>query len=159
MAGRPSKVQQWLTEDGLSMLTHYKRNDLSDAEIAKKIGIGATTFTDWKRRYPAISGALKNGMEYAVRDAEKALIEKLKTQTLIEEKEEVWQNEDGAVRKHKTVTKKQVPPDTTALIFFLKAKAGWRDAANTEIQKTTVSEKLRMEVEDFFNESKTTSGD
>lgn len=159
MAGRPSKVQQWLTEDGLSMLTHYKRNDLSDAEIAKKIGIGATTFTDWKRRYPAISDALKNGLEYAVRDAEKALIEKFKTQTLIEEKEEVWQNEDGAVRKHKTVTKKQVPPDTTALIFFLKAKAGWRDATNTEIQKTTVSEKLRMEVEDFFNESKTASGD
>lgn len=141
-----------MTDDGLSLLTHWKRNDLSDAEIAQRIGISDKTMQTWKKRFLPISTALKKGIEYAVADAEKALVEKFKTQTLIEEKEEVWQNEDGSVRKHKTVTKKQIPPDTTALIFFLKAKGGWRD--NTELRlATSITDERRKEIDDFFRKN------
>lgn len=140
MAGRPSKVQQWLTEDGLSLLTHWKRNDLTDAEIASRIGIKPPTLFDWKTRYPRISEALKKGMDYSIADAEKALVEKFKVQTLTEEKEEIWQDAEGRTKKHKIVTKRQVPPDTTAIIFFLKAKAGWRD--NADIIDTSALVKL-----------------
>lgn len=168
MAGRPSKAQQWLTEDGLSMLTHYKRNDLTDAEIAKKIGIGAATFNDWKRRYPTISEALKNGLEYAVKDAEEALLLKFKPYTYEEEKIEMWQiptGEYGADGKpkmkvreqHVVKTKKTVMPDTTAIIFFLKAKGGWRDGQSPDTGRAVVTDKLRKEVEDFFDESKADS--
>ena len=34
--GRPLKAEQWQRDDGLALLEHWKRNDLADAEIAKK---------------------------------------------------------------------------------------------------------------------------
>lgn len=137
---RPSKADQWLTDDGLLLLEHWKRNDLSDVEIAKRIGISSKTLGTWKERYLPISSALKKGLDYAVADAEKALVEKFKVQTITEEKEEVWQNDDGTIKKHKIVAKKQIAPDTTAIIFFLKAKGGWRD--NFEITDNTAIDKL-----------------
>lgn len=137
---RPSKADQWLTDDGLLLLEHWKRNDLSDVEIAKRIGISSKTLCTWKERYLPISSALKKGLDYAVADAEKALVEKFKVQTITEEKEEVWQNDDGTIKKHKIVTKKQIAPDTTAIIFFLKAKGGWRD--NFEITDNSAIDKL-----------------
>lgn len=137
---RPSKADQWLTDDGLLLLEHWKRNDLSDAEIAKRIGISGKTLCTWKERYFQIYSALKKGLDYAVADAEKALVEKFKVQTITEEKEEIWQNDDGTIKKHKIVTKKQIAPDTTAIIFFLKAKGGWRD--NFEITDNTAIDKL-----------------
>lgn len=137
---RPSKADQWLTDDGLLLLEHWKRNDLSDAEIAKRIGISSKTLGTWKERYLPISSALKKGLEYAVADAEKALVEKFKVQTIVEEKEEFWENGEGTTKTHKIVTKKQIAPDTTAIIFFLKAKGGWRD--NYEITDNSAIEKL-----------------
>jgi len=138
--GRPSKADQWLTEDGLSLLTSYKRNDLTDAEIAKKIGISDKTLRSWKKRYLPISSALKKGFEYAVADAEKALVSKFKTQILTEKRTEIWQDHDGNKKTHVVTTEKQVPPDTTAIIFFMKAKAGWRD--NTIVTDSSAIDKL-----------------
>lgn len=149
---RPSKVEQWLTDDGLSLLTHWKRNDLSDLEIAKRIGISDKTLRTWKEKYLPISSALKNGLEYAVADAEKALVEKFSVQTLTEEKEEIWIAEDGTKKKHKIVTKKQVAPDTTAIIFFLKAKAGWRDNIDISV-RSQITDERRKELDDFFSKA------
>lgn len=148
---RPSKAEQWTTDDGLSLLTHWKRNDLTDAEIAKRIGIAPPTLKDWKNRFPTISEALKKGMEYCIADAEQALISKFKPYTYREEREEIWQvptgetDENGKPKMriketHVIRNKKTVMPDTTAIIFFLKAKGGWRD--NFEITDNTAIDKL-----------------
>lgn len=152
MAGRPSKAEQWLTEDGLSLLTHWKRNDLSDIEIAKRIGISDKTLRSWKERYIPISSALKKGMSYAVADAEQALVEKFKTQTLTEKKTEIWQDADGNKKTHVVTTEKQIPPDTTAIIFFLKAKAGWRDNIDISL-KSQITDERRKELDDFFSKA------
>lgn len=128
--GRPSKAEQWQTDDGLALLEHWKRNDLPDVEIAKRIGIKPTTLRDWKERFPLISAALKKGGEYSVADAEKALISKFTVSELTETKVEEWTDADGNERRKVTTTTKQIPPDTTAIIFFLKAKAGWRENAD-----------------------------
>ena len=148
--GRPSKASQWITEDGLSLLSYWKRNDLTDEQIAEKIGIRPPTFVDWKRKYPQINEALKKGLEYAVADAEKAIIEKFKTQTIIEEREETWEDGDSK-RIHRTVTKKQILPDTTAIIFFLKAKAGWRDNVDLSKALSAITPERRKEIEDALN--------
>lgn len=148
---RPSKAEQWLTEDGLRMLTHWKRADLTDAEIAKRIGIVERTFCDWKARYPQIMNAMKKGIEYCIADAEEALLWKFKTQTLVEEKEEIWQDADGSTKKHKVITKKQIPPDTAAIIFYLKSKAGWRDTPDARSISVQISNERRKEIEDFFD--------
>lgn len=160
---RPSKVEQWLTEDGLAMLTHFKRNDLTDAQIAKRIGIAPTTLKDWKTRYPSISEALKKGFESCIADAEEALLNKFKPYSYEEERMEMWQIPTGEINpvtgkpemtvreQHVVRVKKTVMPDTTAIIFFLKAKAGWRD--NAELQKgSAITPERRKEIEEFFNE-------
>lgn len=148
---RPSKAVAWLAEDRLQKLQHWKRSGLTDEEVAKKIGIGAGTLADWKARYPEISEALKKGFEDLLADAESALLSRFEIQTITEEKEEVWQDPSGGIKKHKTVTKKQVMPDTAAIIFFLKAKGGWRD--NTDLTKSvnSISKQRRKEIEDAFN--------
>lgn len=148
--GRPSKAQQWLSDDGLALLEHWKRNDLTDAEIAKRIGIKAPTLIDWKKRFPQISEALKKGSEYSVADAEQALVEKFKTQTLTEKKTEIWQDADGNKKTHVVTIEKQIPPDTTAIIFFLKAKAGWRDNVDISV-RSQITDERRRELDDFFN--------
>ena len=159
---RPSKVGQWLTEDGLSLLEHWKRNDLTDAEIAKKIGISPTTLKDWKDRYPPISEAIKKGFEYCLADAESALLLKFKPYTYEEEKKELWEVNTGEVDRagkpifetkgrHIVRTKKTVMPDTAAIIFFLKAKGGWKEAADIKGISAQISIERRKEIEDFFD--------
>lgn len=137
MAGRPTKVNNWLTEDGLRMLSHYKRNDMTDKQIAEeKIGISVSTLDDWKARYPQISEALKKGLEFCVADAEEALLTKFKPYTYKEQSVETWEvynpkTKKTETRTHKKITEKTVLPDTAAIIFFLKAKGGWRE--NSEV--------------------------
>lgn len=148
---RPSKVANWLTEDGLSLLTHWRRNNLRDEDIAKKIGIRRQTLSEWKKRYPDIDGALKKGLEYCISDAEEALISKFKPVEYEEVRKEQWLVPSGKYKpngepimtireQHIVSVKKTNQPDTTAIIFFLKAKAGWRD--NAEITDTTAISKL-----------------
>lgn len=148
---KPSKAPAWLEKEKLSLLEHWKRNGLTDAEIAKKIGIAPYTLIDWKKRYPEISQALKKGFEDLLVSAEDALLSRFEIQTITEEKEEVWQTPDGGIKKHKTVTKKQVMPDTAAIIFFLKAKGGWRD--NTDLTKSveSITNERRKELEEAFD--------
>lgn len=148
---RNSKARAWLEKDRLQMLRHWKRAGLTDADVAKKIGIAPPTLKDWKNRYPSIAEALQKGFEELVGDAEEALLSRFVTQTIVEEKEEAWQDQNGTVKKHKTVTKKQVLPDTTAIIFFLKAKGGWRDNADLTKITSSISEQRRRELEDAFN--------
>jgi len=153
MAGRPSKVANWLTEDGLSMLTHWKRNDLTDAQIAEKIGIKPPTLNDWKKKYPQISEALKKGLEYCIKDAEEALVSKFQKYEYKETQIETWEEDGKVVRTHKKVTNKIVMPDTAAIIFFLKAKAGWRD--NAEVKAVnTISDYRRAELDEYYSKHK-----
>lgn len=157
--GRPSKAEAWLAEDRLSLLTHWKRNGLTDQEIAEKIGIKPPTLKDWKDRYPQVSEALKKGFDDLLVDAEEALLSRFKIQTITEEREEIWQTGNGEIKKHKTITKKQVMPDTTAIIFFLKAKGGWRDNVDLTKSVDSITVERRREIEEAFNaDAKTENG-
>ena len=148
--GRPSKAEAWITEDGLKMVTHWKREGLTDEEIAKKIGIAPPTLKDWKDRFPSFSEAIKKGFEESLIQAEEALMSRFTVQTITEEKEEVWQDGDGRLKKHKTITKKQVMPDTTAIIFYLKSKGGWRDNVDLTKAVDTIPAERRREIEEAF---------
>ena len=149
---RPSKAKAWLSEERLRLLSHWKRNGLTDEEIAKNIGIKPPTLIDWKNRYPEISEALKKGFEDMAVDAENALLSRFEIQTITEEKEEIWQTPDGGIKKHKTITKKQVLPDTTAIIFYLKSKCGWRDNVDLTKAINAISTERRKELEEAFND-------
>lgn len=118
------KYQQWLEPDGLLLLAAWARDGLTNEQIANKCGVTATTLYAWMNTYPEISEALKKGKEIVDIQVENALLKRALGYTYTETMTEV--SKDG-IKTRKTV--KEVVPDVTAQIFFLKnRKPGvWRD--------------------------------
>lgn len=103
----------------------YARDGLINEEIATKLGISTTTFYNWQKKYVEFSEALKKGKQVVDAKVEKALLKRALGYDYEEIK--VTVNESGQKKVEKT--KKQVKPDTTAQIFWLKNRLPdkWRD--------------------------------
>lgn len=82
--------KEWLKPQALQQLEGWKRNGLTDEQIANNIGIRRETLWDWQRKYPNIANALKRGKEDVNFAVENALL------------------------------RKALSGNTTAMIFFLK---------------------------------------
>lgn len=134
--GRKGKYHDWLTDEGLLTLEGWARDGLIDEQIAHNIGISRSTLNDWKLKYPDISDALKRGKEVVDRQVENALLKNALGYQFDEvTRENIW-DEDKQVHRL-TVTKvvtKEVKPDTTAQIFWLKNRKPneWRDKRDIE---------------------------
>lgn len=59
------RYQKWLEPNNLILLQGWKRNGLTDEQIAHNIGISVSTLDKWKRRFVQIRQALKIGHENA----------------------------------------------------------------------------------------------
>lgn len=68
------KYLDWITEEGLALLSGWARDGLTDEQIAHNIGISRSTLNEWKKRYPDISDTLKRGKEVVDRIIENAMI-------------------------------------------------------------------------------------
>ena len=123
-----AKINDWLENDKLILLEGWAKNGLTDEQIAENIGINRTTLYDWKKKEANIADALKKGKEVIDFEVENAL---LKRALGYEYEEETYEN--GILTKK---VKKQVAPDTTAQIFWLKnrKKEQWRE--KIEVVKT-----------------------
>jgi len=97
-------------------------------DIAAAMGIHVSTLRDWKKKFPEFSVALKIGKSEADTHVENSLYKR----AIGYEYEEVKIINDGE-RTEKTI--KQVAPDTTAQIFWLKNRKPeeWRDKVQQEI--------------------------
>ena len=124
------KYHKWLEPENLLLLEAWARNGLTDEQIAENMGIRGSTFYDWKNKYSEISEALKKGKEVIDILVENALLKR----ALGYEYKEI--TKEGGVQT-KEVTK-QVPPDTTALIFWLKNRRPdlWRDRKDVDVSST-----------------------
>lgn len=124
------KYQEWLEPEGLLKLEGWARDGLTDEQIAKNIGIKRTSLYEWKKKYPDISDALKKGKEVVDRAVENALLKRALGYSYTETTREL-------VGTKIIVTKeviKEVQPDTTAQIFWLKNRRPdiWRDRKDFE---------------------------
>lgn len=128
------KYEYWLTPEGLVLLEGWARDGLTDEQIAHNMGIASSTLYDWKKRHPEISESLKRGKAVVDRLVENALLKR----ALGYRYDEVTL-ENGVETKRVT---KEVAPDVTAQIFWLKnRKPGyWRD--KWEPEDTTAIERL-----------------
>lgn len=126
-----AKYQNWIELEGLLKLEGWARDGLVDEQIAQNIGINPATLYDWKKRYPEISKALKKGKEVVDRQVENALLKRALGYKYEEIKTE--KTEEGK-KVTVTVTVKEVVPDTTAQIFWLKNRKPdqWRDKRDIE---------------------------
>ena len=52
-----SRVDYWLTDDGLMLLQCWTRDGMTQKDIANMIGIEPQNFSTWKRQYPEIKEA------------------------------------------------------------------------------------------------------
>lgn len=123
------KYEYWLTPEGLLKLEAWARDGLIDEQIAKNMGITPSTLYEWKKNYSEISDSLKKGKEVVDIQVENALLKRALGYSYKEIKEE--KTVDG---KRVTVTTKEVVPDTTAQIFWLKNRRPerWRDKQDIE---------------------------
>ena len=128
-----AKINDWLENDKLILLEGWARDGLTDEQIAKNIGINRTTLYDWKKKETNIADTLKKGKEIIDFEVENAL---LKRALGYEYEEETYEN--GILTKK---VKKQVPPDTTAQIFWLKNRKpnNWKDRVETDEDKEAVA--------------------
>lgn len=93
------KYEDWLTENGLTLLEGWARDGLTDEQIAFNCGISPSTLYRWKDDHREICEALKKGKEVVDYAVENALLQKA------------------------------LSGDTTAQIFWLKNRRPdkWRD--------------------------------
>lgn len=125
------KYQEWLTKEGLLRLRGWARDGLTDEQIAENIGINVGTLYDWKNKYPNIAESLKDGKDVADRQVENALFKSALGYTFDEVTKEL-KDDELVVTK---VIHKEVQPNTTAQIFWLKnrKRLEWRDRVENAI--------------------------
>lgn len=73
------QYKKWLEEDNLLLLQGWKRDGLTDEQVAEKIGVAARTLERWKASHSQISRALKIGKTKANFAVENKLFQKAMT--------------------------------------------------------------------------------
>lgn len=126
--GAKPKVDEWLTDKGLTLLHGWARQGLSNTQIANNMGVHEATFYKWKSEHTEIYEAIKKGKEVVDFEVENALLKR----ALGYEYTETHTNMYG----EETTIKKYMKPDTTAIIFWLKNRKPneWRDRQNINHQ-------------------------
>ena len=137
------KYEYWLTPEGLLKLEGWAREGLTDEQIAGKMGIHRDTLNEWKKKYSDISDTLKRGKEVVDFQVENALLKR----ALGYEYEEVSEKYELGTLTEKKVTKKQVVPDTTAQIFWLKNRRPdkWKDKQDVPISGEVKEEQTKLD--------------
>lgn len=135
-AGRKGLYKEWIEPDNLIRLEGWARNGLTDEQIAHNIGITTTTLYDWKKKYPQFAEAVKRGKEVVDIMVENALLKSAmgyKYDEVVKERVFDYETETSIVVEVKRTTK-EVAPNPTSLIFWLKNRQPekWRDKKNID---------------------------
>ncbi|MFL0197777.1 transposase [Clostridium sp. WILCCON 0269] len=148
-------------KDKLILVEGWARDGLTDEQIAKNLGIGKTAFYKYKRTFAEFENALKKGKEVIDFEVENALLKRalgysytevIRERVLRKDKNgKVLTDIHGFPTYDMVVTKivkKEVVPDTTAQIFWLKNRKPkeWKDKQDIEHTGSIAVKKL----EDFF---------
>lgn len=157
---------KWDTvKDKLILVEGWAREGLTEEQIAKNLGVAYSTFRDYKNKYPALLAALKKGKEVIDFEVENALLKRALGYEYTEVTKErvIRKDEHGKVLTDihgfptydmvvtKTV-KKEVAPDTTAQIFWLKNRKPkeWRDKRDVEHSGSINNEvNIQIDGEDY----------
>ena len=113
-------------EPKLILIEGWARDGLTDEQIYNNLGISKDSFYKYKKQYSDFSDSLKRGKEIVDYEVENALLKR----ALGYEYDEITYENGEEVKR---VTK-QVAPDTTAQIFWLKNRKPdkWRDKKDVE---------------------------
>ncbi|HUU17683.1 MAG TPA: hypothetical protein VMW72_11075 [Sedimentisphaerales bacterium] len=126
--GRPTRYRKDLDE------LVYKLCLLNaiDSQIADILGISEVTLNAWMKKYPTFPKSIKKGKAQADAEVAKMLFHRACGYS---HKDVHISNYQGKI----TVTEitKHYPPDTAAACFWLKNRAGWKDAQDYSLAVKT----------------------
>jgi len=132
--GCKGKYEKWLLPENLTLVQGWRRDGLSDIQIANNIGINQSTLYDWLKRFDKFSEAYKKGSETSIYEVENALF-KAACGYDVEEAEKVEIiGPDGSVTTQKRLRKRHIPPNVGAICFILKNKRKdvWKDKPESD---------------------------
>lgn len=135
--GRPTKWED--VKEKLFLVENWAKEGLTNADISKKLNIAMSTFCEYQNRYPEFKEALKKGKEIIDYEVENALLKRALGYNYEEKTyESKFNKETGEYEE--TLTKrvtKEVSPDTTAQIFWLKNRKPelWADKQQIDTTK------------------------
>lgn len=153
--GKPGKYDTYV-KPYLSLISEWCRT-MTEQQIAEKLGIGYSTWKQYKVDYPAVEDAIKKGRQNLVAELRSSLIKKANGYDYTETKETIekvkWPDEMylalieagftpqqiGEARLVKTeVAHKRMAPDVAAINLALKnydRGNWWNDPAAYELKK------------------------
>ena len=129
--GRPNKWDKIMDDSKLTLVEGWKRDGLSDEQVAHNLGISATLLYEWKKKYPEFLNAIKKGKEVSDYELENTLH---KRATGYYYTEETVTNKGDVVE----VTKYE-HPNPTALIFALKNRLPTKYRDKHEVEQTNTN--------------------
>ena len=123
--------------DKLIQVEAWCRDGLIEAQIATNLGISVATLEVYKHDHPEFVEALKRGKEVVDIQVENKLFKRAMGYEYNEVKTVV--DDEGGVTVTRTI--KEVVPDTTAQIFWLKNRKPreWRDKQDIESINTNLN--------------------
>ena len=135
------KYQKWLSAESLEQITNWAALGCTDAELAHNMGISRNTFYRWYNEIGDISDAIKAGRAMSRTAIENMLFKvamgEVYEETTVTEQEGVVKdgklyNGKQQVRK----TKRKMPPNSGAIMFYLKNKCGYRSEPKITTEDT-----------------------
>jgi glutaredoxin len=127
-------------KEKLIQVEAWCRDGLIDEQIAHNLGISIDTFYKYKKEHSEFAESLKKGKEVIDIQVENSLLKRAMGYTYEEvTKESIMDGETGKYTLKVTkIVKKEVQPDTTAQIFWLKNRkpVEWRDKHEQEVEIT-----------------------
>ncbi len=133
-----SKVDYWLTEEGLFLISCWGRDGLTQKDMYERMGVTAKTFSDWKAKFPELRKALIHGMESANYAVENALFKSAIGYKTTEVKTITSSMPDSNGNRQSRIERieKEHAPNTTACLAWLNNRnpKEWRRNRDTFIQ-------------------------
>ena len=133
--GRPSPYEE--IKDNLILVEGWARDGLTNEQIAHNLGVSVKTLYEWQKNHCEFRNALKRGKEVVDREVENALFKRAMGYEYEEVTKERITSVDGKTTEMAETKRvlKQVAPDVTAQIFWLKNRKPkeWRDKRETAI--------------------------
>lgn len=122
------------------------------------MGISRSTLKEWRKRFPAISAALKKGKQVADANVESALYRAACGYEYQETTVEVTNGATGAERTVTRTVTRHMPPNATAAIYWLNNRRPdrWRAKPSPDVSDTMA--RLDNLLEEMRNAAHTETG-
>ena len=149
--GRNSKYETHV-KPYLKDIPHWYE-EMTEGQIAKRLGITAASFENYKKKHKELVAALKKGKQYLADELKDALRLKAKGFTHTETKTTMTKTPDGETIVKTEEQERYFPPDVGAIHLLLKnIDDDWRndDKTTTDMRREALDIKRQKTEEEMW---------